>query len=156
MLRADAPQDQTTLVAQAKELLATERDFIANAGNISAFIFMFVPGLNWAGVYIARGSELVLGPFQGKPACTRIPLGKGVCGTAATKRETIVVLDVNEFAGHIACDTASQSEIVIPLVRAGQLIGVLDVDSPTKGRFSEDDRALFEALAEVLVAASDV
>jgi GAF domain-containing protein len=145
---------QEELVEQARSLLGSERDFIANTANLAAFIYMSVPEINWAGVYLMRDSELVLGPFQGKPACTRIALGRGVCGAAAQKRETIVVPDVHAFPGHIACDSASRSEIVVPLVRADHLYGVLDVDSPIPNRFSDADRRLFEALASLLMAES--
>ena len=116
-------------------MLAGEQDLMANAANTSALLFDALPDLNWAGFYFLRGSrsELVVGPFQGKPACVRIPLGKGVCGTAAATRKTIVVPDVHEFPGHIACDAASQSEIVVPLLRGDALLGVLDIDSPSIG-----------------------
>jgi L-methionine (R)-S-oxide reductase len=142
------------LVEQAQSLIGSERDFIANAANLAAFIYMSVPEINWAGVYLIRDSELVLGPFQGKPACTRIALGRGVCGTAAQKRETIVVPDVHAFPGHIACDSASRSEIVVPLVRDDHLYGVLDVDSPMPNRFKDNDRELLESLALLLMATS--
>src|ERR1700750_2354414 len=135
------------LVAQARSLLADETDWIANAANFSAFVFHSLSDLNWAGFYFHDGRELVVGPFQGKPACVRIALGKGVCGTAAQTRQTQVVRDVNAFDGHIACDAASQSEIVVPLVRAdGSLLGVWDVDSPSIARFDDEDRAGMEAL----------
>ena len=119
---------------------------IANAANTASLIFHSLPDINWAGFYILMGGQLVLGPFHGKPACTRIELGKGVCGTAALRRETVVVPDVNAFEGHIACDHASQSEIVVPLLSDGRLVGVLDIDSPAKGRFSEEDRVGCEPL----------
>src|SRR5690242_460088 len=124
---------------QLAELIRGESDSLANAANTAALLFMSLPDINWVGFYFVHDEELVLGPFQGKPACTRIALGKGVCGTAARKRETIVVSDVNQFPGHIACDTASRSEIVVPLLNWGRLLGVLDVDSPVLGRFDEDD-----------------
>ena len=120
-------------------LLAGERDLIANAANTAALIYDALPGLNWAGFYLYKSGELVLGPFQGKPACVRIAIGKGVCGTAAARRETVVVEDVHAFPGHIACDSASNSEIVIPLVRGGELLGVLDLDSPKLARFGAAD-----------------
>ena len=139
------------LLEELRGLLAGEDDPVANAANMAALLFQRVPGLNWAGFYFLRGDTLVVGPFQGLPACTRIPLGRGVCGTAAQRRETIVVPDVHVFAGHIACDGASQSEIVVPLVVDGRLVGVLDVDSPQLARFSEAERVLFEAAACVFL-----
>lgn len=141
------------LVLQARALLEGERDRIANAANLSALLWHSLPDLNWAGFYFYDGRELVLGPFQGKPACVRIALGKGVCGTAAQTRETQMVADVHAFAGHIACDSASNSEIVVPLVRDNELLGVLDLDSPTLGRFDAEDRRGLESLAAVWVAA---
>jgi GAF domain-containing protein len=142
------------LVQQARGLIAGERDLIANAANFSALVFHSLPGLNWCGFYLYDGNELVVGPFQGKPACIRIALGRGVCGTAAQARRTQVVRDVNAFDGHIACDAASQSEIVVPLVKAdGSLLGVWDVDSPHVARFDEDDRAGMEALCAVFMEA---
>lgn len=140
------------LVEQARGLLAGERDRIANAANFSALVYQGLPDLNWAGFYFYDGAELVVGPFQGKPACVRIALDRGVCGAAASQRRTQVVPDVHAFPGHIACDAASRSEIVVPLVRDGQLIGVWDVDSPLPGRFDEEDRAGMEALCEVFLA----
>jgi L-methionine (R)-S-oxide reductase len=143
------------LAQMAGGLFAGERDGIANAANLSALLWMGLPDLNWAGFYFLRGAELVLGPFQGRPACVRIELGRGVCGTAAQQRETIIVPDVEEFPGHIACDAASRSELVVPLVVGGKLFGVLDLDSPTPGRFDQDDAEGIEALAALWVAASD-
>jgi L-methionine (R)-S-oxide reductase len=140
------------LAAQLRSLLEGERDFIANAANLAALLYHSVPDLNWAGFYLYKEGELVLGPFQGKPACVRIAMGKGVCGTAAAKRETIVVDNVHEFPGHIACDSASNSEIVVPLVKAGELIGVLDLDSPTLARFNEDDVQGLSELAAIFLA----
>lgn len=142
------------LAAQLRSLLGGETDPIANAANTAALIFDALPELNWAGFYFLRGGELVVGPFQGKPACVRIALGHGVCGTAAARRETIIVPDVNAFPGHIACDGASQSEVVVPLVAAGQLAGVLDLDSPRRARFDEVDARGLERLAQLFVAAS--
>ncbi len=139
------------LAAQARALLEGERDRIANAANLSALAFQALPDLNWAGFYFYDGTELVLGPFQGKPACVRIPLGRGVCGAAASQRQTQVVADVDAFPGHIACDAASRSEIVVPLVRRGELIGVWDVDSPLPGRFDDEDRQGMEALCRVFI-----
>ena len=142
------------LAAELRGLLAGEDDWIANAANTAALIFNGVPGLNWAGFYLRRGDELVLGPFQGKPACIRIPLGRGVCGTAAAERRTVVVGDVHDFPGHIACDAASRAELVVPLLHGGAVAGVLDLDSPLPGRFDGDDAAGIEALAAIFVAAS--
>ncbi len=140
------------LVAQARALLADETDRIANAANFSALVYHSLQDLNWAGFYFHDGRELVVGPFQGKPACVRIALGRGVCGTAAQTRATQVVPDVHAFAGHIACDAASRSEIVVPLLAAdGTLIGVWDVDSPVAGRFDDEDAAGMEALCRVFV-----
>jgi L-methionine (R)-S-oxide reductase len=139
------------LASQLDGLLANETDFIANLANAAAAIYHALPSLNWAGFYLARGTELVLGPFQGKPACVRIPMGKGVCGTAAQQRTPIVVPDVHEFPGHIACDQASRSELVVPLIRGANLIGVLDLDSPLLARFDAGDQAGCEALVAVIV-----
>ena len=144
--------DPAGLAEELRSLLDAETDPIANAANMAALIFQRVPRLNWAGCYFLRGEILVLGPFQGLPACTRIPLGRGVCGTSAARRETIVVADVHAFDGHIACDGASRSEIVVPLLAGAELLGVLDVDSPELDRFSAVERGLFEALAGVYVA----
>ena len=136
------------LLQQARALMAGEPDRIANAANLSALIYATLPDLNWVGFYFFDGRELVVGPFQGKPACVRIALGKGVCGTAAATHETVVVRDVEQFPGHIACDVASRSEIVVPLVASdGRLLGVLDVDSPKLARFDHEDQAGMEALA---------
>nr|WP_178115973.1 GAF domain-containing protein [Pseudomonas sp. MS19] len=143
-------------VAQLQALLAGERDFIANAAQFSAFLFQEVADLNWAGFYLARGEELVLGPFQGKVACVRIPFGRGVCGAAAATRLTQRVEDVHAFAGHIACDSASNSELVVPVIKDGRLIGVLDLDSPNVGRFSEADQRGIEQMVEVFVQATDI
>jgi L-methionine (R)-S-oxide reductase len=142
------------LAADLRALLAGERDLIANAANTAALLFAALPEVNWAGFYFLRSGALVVGPFQGKPACVRIALGRGVCGTAAAGRRTLVIADVHEFPGHIACDTASRAEIVVPLLRGGELLGVLDVDSPRRGRFDGADAAGLEALAAVFVAAS--
>ena len=142
------------LAAQARALIGGEPSRIANAANFSALVFNALPDLNWAGFYFFDGNELVVGPFQGKPACVRIALGKGVCGTAAQTRLTQVVRDVHQFEGHIACDAASQSEVVVPLVAAdGKLIGVWDVDSPLVARFDDEDAKGMEALCQVFVAA---
>jgi GAF domain-containing protein len=147
--------DKSDLLQQAAGLFAGERDPWANAANAAALVFELLPRLNWAGFYFLRGGELVVGPFQGRTACVRIPLGSGVCGTAAKSRNTVIVADVHAFPGHIACDAASNSEIVVPLLSGGKLIGVLDLDSPDHGRFGPADAALLEALADRLVAACD-
>ena len=143
------------LKAQLESLLADERDFIANASQFSAFLFNQLEDLNWAGFYLNRNEELVLGPFQGQIACVRIPFGRGVCGTAAASRQTQRVEDVHAFAGHIACDSASNSELVVPLIKDGRLIGVLDLDSPSIGRFTEQDQQGIEALAAIFLRLSD-
>ena len=140
------------LAKQARALLDGEHDRIANAANLSALAYQALPDLNWVGFYLFAGTELVLGPFQGKPACVRIPLDRGVCGAAASQRQTQLVPDVHAFPGHIACDAASRSEIVVPLVHQGELIGVWDVDSPVPDRFDEDDRQGMEALCAVFLA----
>ena len=153
-LTGSKSEQYSQLLSQAQGLMHGEKNLIANAANLSALLFNALPDLNWTGFYLFDGTELVVGPFQGLPACIRIPLGKGVCGTAALSRETQVVYDVHEFPGHIACDAASQSEIVIPLISsAGELIGVLDIDSPVVGRFDDEDRAGLEAIAAAFVAA---
>jgi GAF domain-containing protein len=143
------------LLEQVRAVLAGERDPTANAANVAALLYHGLPNVSWAGFYLLRQGELVLGPFQGKPACTRIALGKGVCGTAAQRRESVVVPDVHQFPGHIACDTASEAEIVVPLVHQGRLLGVLDLDSPVPGRFDEEDRLGLEAIVGVLVEGTD-
>ncbi len=147
------PELYLELVGQARSLLADEPDRIAKAANFAALIYHAVPDLNWAGFYFFDGTELVVGPFQGKPACVRIAIGKGVCGTAAATRTSQLVPDVHAFPGHIACDSASNSEIVVPLFQNDGLIGVWDVDSPTVNRFDTQDLAGMEALAAVFVAA---
>jgi L-methionine (R)-S-oxide reductase len=144
------------LSSQAAALLEYETDALANAANFAALLYHSLADINWAGFYFYRGGELVVGPFQGKPACVRIAMGKGVCGTAAQRRSAIVVADVNAFPGHIACDSASRSEIVIPLVEAGRLLGVLDLDSPNLARFDEEDREGLELLAAVFLERTDL
>ena len=144
--------DDETLVQQARALLSGQRDRIANAANLAALLFMELKGVNWAGFYFLRGSQLVLGPFQGKPACVTIPLGKGVCGTAAATRSSQRVADVHAFEGHIACDADSRSEIVIPLVLGDEVIGVLDIDSPLPGRFDARDQVVLEEIAKLYLA----
>lgn len=143
------------LAGQLQGLLEGERDAVANAANLSALVFELVADLNWVGFYFLRSeNELVLGPFQGRVACVRIAVGKGVCGTAVAEARSVLVPDVHEFPGHIACDAASRSELLIPLVKDGGIVGVLDLDSPTPHRFNAEDQAGFEALAAIYVAAS--
>ncbi|HJT98732.1 MAG TPA: GAF domain-containing protein [Rhodanobacteraceae bacterium] len=152
-LRSAGKTDQyAELAGQAAALLAGERDRIANAANFASLVWHALPSINWCGFYFYDGEELVVGPFQGRPACVRIALGKGVCGTAAAERKTQVVADVDAFAGHIACDSASRSEIVVPLVDGHRLIGVWDVDSPELARFDDEDRAGMQRLCEIYVA----
>jgi len=145
------------LLLQAQSLVAATFDPVANAANIAALLWYGLADLNWAGFYFAKepAGDLVLGPFQGKPACVWIAAGKGVCGAAAASAKTLIVPDVHAFTGHIACDAASKSEIVVPLQRAGQVIGVLDLDSPLVARFDSDDAAGLEAIAAAWIAASD-
>jgi L-methionine (R)-S-oxide reductase len=142
------------LAEQLRSVLEGERDFIANAANFSSLLYHSLPDLNWAGIYLLKDGELVLGPFQGQPACVRIAIGKGVCGTAAEQRQTILVDNVHEFPGHIACDSASNSEIVVPLIANEQLIGVLDLDSPSFARFDDEDARGLNELAEIFLASS--
>jgi L-methionine (R)-S-oxide reductase len=140
------------LAVQLSSLLAGERDLIANAANFASLIFHSLPDLNWAGFYFEKDGELVLGPFQGKPACVRIRVGQGVCGAGAAKCETVIVPNVHEFPGHIACDSVSNSEIVVPLIRESRLIGVLDLDSPLRARFDEGDARELENLVRILLS----
>ncbi len=148
-----APKEELyrDLAASLEELLRGETDALANLANAAGLLNAALPKINWCGFYLKKADELVLGPFQGKPACVRIPLGKGVCGTAAALRETVVVPDVNAFPGHIACDSESNSEIVLPLVKDGELLGVLDLDSPVLGRFDEQDARGLNELAEIFL-----
>ncbi|MBV9345151.1 MAG: GAF domain-containing protein [Gammaproteobacteria bacterium] len=152
----DKAADYRALAAELGALLAGERDLIANAANTAALLYEALPEVNWAGFYFLRGQELVVGPFQGKPACVRIALGRGVCGTAAAERRTLLVPDVHAFPGHIACDSASRAELVVPLQCADELVGVLDLDSPRSGRFDAEDALGVEALAERFVSASHI
>ena len=145
------PEQYAQLLEQARALLAGERDRIANAANLSALVYHALPSLNWAGFYFFDGRELVVGPFQGLPACVRIPLDKGVCGAAASTRQTLRVADVHAFPGHIACDAASRSEVVVPLLLGNDLVGVFDVDSPEPDRFDADDQRGLEAIARAFV-----
>jgi GAF domain-containing protein len=142
------------LAAQLSSLLAGERDLIANAANFSSLVYHSLPDLNWAGFYFEKDRELVLGPFQGRPACVRISLGQGVCGTAAAKCATTIVPNVHEFPGHIACDSASNSEIVIPLLKGQRFIGVLDLDSPVLSRFDQEDATGLEMLVKILLSST--
>jgi L-methionine (R)-S-oxide reductase len=142
------------LAVQLGSLLAGEHDLIANAANCAALLYHSLPDVNWAGFYLYKEGELVLGPFQGGPACVRIAIGKGVCGAAAELKQTVVVENVHEFPGHIACDSASNSEIVVPLLKDKQLIGVLDLDSPTLARFDEEDAQGLNELVEIFIQAS--
>jgi GAF domain-containing protein len=148
---ASKPALYAELAEQARGLLHGERDRVANAANFAALVWHAVPDINWCGFYFFDGSELVVGPFQGKPACVRIALGKGVCGAAATTGQTQLVRDVNQFPGHIACDSASQSEIVVPLLDDGRLLGVWDVDSPDIARFDDEDRIGMERLCTIFL-----
>ena len=141
---------------QTRGLLDGERDLIANAANLSALIWDLLPDLNWAGFYFLKDGELVLGPFQGKPACVRIAVGKGVCGSAVERRASIVVPDVHAFPGHVPCDSASNSELVVPLIKNGVVRGVLDLDSPSLARFDEEDREGCERLVEFFIEATDM
>jgi GAF domain-containing protein len=152
---ASKPDLYRELCQQLEALLADERDAIANAANAAAMLFHALPDVNWVGFYFLRGDELVLGPFQGKPACVRIPVGRGVCGTAAAEGKTILVDDVFAFPGHIACDTASRAELVVPLIASGNLIGVLDLDSPLTSRFDMIDQNGLEHIAATYIAATD-
>ena len=145
----------TSLALQLAGLLHGEPDATANAANMSALIYELMPDLNWAGFYFMRGPELILGPFQGKVACVRIPVGRGVCGTAVERKASVVVPDVHAFPGHIACDSASRSELVVPLIKSGTVLGVLDLDSPSPNRFDEDDREGCETLVRIYLDFSE-
>ncbi len=142
-------ESYSLLLKQADALISSEPDFIANAANLSSLLFHSIENVNWLGFYLYKDNELVLGPFQGQPACTRIPIGKGVCGTAFSQQKTLCVEDVHAFEGHIACDAASESEIVIPF-NTGRYRGVFDVDSPILNRFGESERELFESIVKLL------
>jgi L-methionine (R)-S-oxide reductase len=154
-LSGNKPKQYAQLLEQARALMAGESDRVANAANLSSLVYHALPGLNWVGFYFFDGTELVVGPFQGLPACVRIPLDKGVCGAAARTRQTQRIDDVHAFPGHIACDSASNSELVVPLVAAdGALLGVFDIDSPEHARFDADDQAGLEALAAAFIQTS--
>ena len=152
-LSGGKPEQYAQLAEQARALLHGERDRIANAANLSALVYNALPDLNWVGFYFFDGTELVVGPFQGLPACVRIPLDKGVCGAAARSGRTQRIEDVHAFPGHIACDAASRSELVVPLVQDGELIGVFDLDSPEPARFDVDDQRGLEAVARIYLEA---
>ena len=152
-LTGSKPDQYAQLLQQARALLHDECDRIANAANLSALVYHALPGLNWVGFYFFDGDELVVGPFQGLPACVRIPLSKGVCGAAARLRQTQRIEDVNTFPGHIACDSASRSELVVPLYQGDTLLGVFDLDSPLPARFDADDQAGLEAIAQTYLDA---
>lgn len=143
------------LLRQCEALMETSRDRVANAANLSSLLYHALADVNWVGFYFVHDGRLLVGPFQGKPACVEIPLGRGVCGTAAASAEIQRVADVHQFAGHIACDAASESEIVVPLLRGDEVIGVLDIDSPVKNRFSQEDEAFFSRIAQVYLASID-
>ncbi len=149
------PEAYRELNAQLAAVLTGETDALANTANTAALLFQALPDLNWAGFYFLRGNELVLGPSQGKVACVRIALGRGVCGTAVQRRATVIVPDVHAFPGHIACDAASRSEIVVPILQGDRVLGVLDLDSPIPGRFDEDDRQGLETAVGLVLAHSD-
>ena len=150
-LEGSKPEQYTQLLEQARGLMHGERDRTANAANLSALVFHALPDLNWAGFYFFDGTELVVGPFQGHPACVRIAIGRGVCGTAAATRQTQRVPDVDAFPGHIPCDSASRSELVVPLFQGDRLVGVLDLDSPRLDRFDADDQRGLEAIAQAFI-----
>lgn len=150
------PEFYAALHRQLEAVLHGERDWVCNLAQMSALLMQTMPELNWAGFYLLKDGSLVLGPFQGKVACVRIALGKGVCGTAAAKRESVVVPNVHDFPGHIACDSASNSEVVVPLLQSGRLLGVLDLDSPQLNRFDVDDARGLERAVQILLAASAV
>ena len=150
-LIGDKADQYAQLLEQARALMSGERDRVANAANLSALVYHSLPALNWAGFYFYDGQELVVGPFQGLPACVRIPLDKGVCGAAASQRVTQRIEDVDAFPGHIACDSASRSELVVPLVKDGVLVGVFDLDSPVPARFGVEDQEGLETIARLFV-----
>ncbi len=144
-------ENYALVIDQLKALISDEKNVVANLANASALLNYFLHDINWVGFYMTEGNELVLGPFQGLPACVRIPFGKGVCGTAAAEKRTVRVADVHTFPGHIACDAASQSEIVVPMIKSGRVIGVLDIDSPIKNRFDDVDEQYLQQFVETLI-----
>ncbi|MCY0902278.1 MAG: GAF domain-containing protein [Firmicutes bacterium] len=154
-MTGDAADRERLLISQVKHLIEGERDPIANLANVSALLWMSLEDVNWVGFYLRKGDELVLGPFQGKPACVRIRWGQGVCGTAAATASVQLVTDVSQFPGHIACDAASRSEVVVPLVVGDRVIGVLDIDSPSVARFSTVDERTLQAVVDSVVAGTD-
>jgi L-methionine (R)-S-oxide reductase len=149
---ADIQRLRESILQTVQHVTEAEHNLVANLANAASIMYHALPDVNWSGFYLFDGTELVLGPFHGRPACIRIALGRGVCGTAAHERRTIVVPDVEAFPGHIACDSASRSEVVVPMLRAGELLGVLDVDSPVADRFSADDVRLLEEIVAVLMS----
>jgi GAF domain-containing protein len=149
---AHEEEHRRNVLRSIEHMTAGEHDLIANCANVASVLYHSLDAVNWAGFYLFDGTELVLGPFHGKPACIRIAIGRGVCGTSAAEKRTVVVPDVEVFPGHIACDAASRSEVVVPMIRAGVLVGVLDVDSPVADRFSQNDVALLEAVVNVLMS----
>jgi L-methionine (R)-S-oxide reductase len=149
---AHEEEHRSNVLRSIEHMTAGEHDLIANCANVASVLYHSLDAVNWAGFYLFDGTELVLGPFHGKPACIRIAIGRGVCGTSAAEKRTVVVPDVEVFPGHIACDAASRSEVVVPMIRAGVLVGVLDVDSPVADRFSQNDVALLEAVVNVLMS----
>ena len=151
----DKPMFYMDLAHSLRNLLGEERDPIANMANMASLLYFSLPSINWSGFYLFDGHELVLGPFHGKPACVRIQMGKGVCGTSAIKRETLSIENVHEFLGHIACDADSKSEIVIPIIKDDIIIGVLDIDSPIYARFNEDDKNGLQQLIDILLFTTD-
>jgi len=154
-LKITQSQSASGLLSQLRSLLSGQRDRIANAANLAALLFHELDDVNWVGFYFLQDDQLMVGPFQGRPACVSIPMGRGVCGTAAATQQVQRVHDVHEFDGHIACDVNSRSEIVIPLIRNGNVLGVLDVDSPSPGRFDEDDQALLSEIARIYLESID-
>jgi GAF domain-containing protein len=151
----DKPMFYIDLAQSLRNLLGEERDPIANMANMASLLYFSLPSINWSGFYLFDGQELVLGPFHGKPACVRIQMGKGVCGTSAINREALIIENVHEFPGHIACDADSKSEIVIPMIKDDTIIGVLDIDSPIYARFNEDDKIGLQQLIDILLFATD-
>jgi GAF domain-containing protein len=149
---AHEEEHRSNVLRSIEHMTAGEHDLIANCANVASVLYHSLDAVNWAGFYLFDGTELVLGPFHGKPACIRISIGRGVCGTSAAEKRTVVVPDVEVFPDHIACDAASRSEVVVPMIRAGVLVGVLDVDSPVADRFSQNDVALLEAVVNVLMS----
>jgi GAF domain-containing protein len=154
-LKITQSQAESGLVSQLRSLLSGQRDMIANAANLAALLFHELDDVNWVGFYFLKGGQLIVGPFQGRPACVSIPLGKGVCGTAAATQQIQNIHDVHDFEGHIACDMNSRSEIVIPLIRNGKVLGVLDLDSPSPGRFDEDDQAMLSEISRIYLESID-